>query len=122
MSTIQHAPADLRSTASRKLGIAWLGLCFALSVHAFEEATTGFLDVYNPTVIALRQRLGFWPMPTLELGDFLTIMTIVLVSMFVFDSLRISRIALDSAGRLGSGYAYADEWKVTPSPQFSGAP
>ena len=37
-------------------------------------------------------------------------MTIVLVSMFVLDSLCISRVALDSAGRLGSGYAYADEW------------
>jgi len=82
MSTIPQTPADFGKTAARKLAIAWLGLCFALSVHTFDEASTGFLDVYNPTVIALRQRLGFWPMPTLELRDFLTVMTVVLVIVF----------------------------------------
>lgn len=31
-----------------------------------DEALTGFLSIYNPTVIALRRELGFWPMPTFE--------------------------------------------------------
>jgi hypothetical protein len=35
-----------------------------LALHVFDEATTGFLGVYNPTVLALRQQLGWWPMPT----------------------------------------------------------
>jgi len=82
MNASPQAPTDLQRAAARKLGIAWLGLCLALSVHTFDEASTGFLDVYNPTVVALRQRLGFWPLPTLELRDFLTIMTIVIVTMF----------------------------------------
>ena len=36
-----------------------------------DEATTGFLDVYNPTVIALRAKLGWWPMLTFEFRDWL---------------------------------------------------
>lgn len=42
---------------------AWLWLVAALALHAIDEAATGFLDVYNPTVRALRDRLGWFPMP-----------------------------------------------------------
>jgi hypothetical protein len=47
-----------------RLGIAWTLLCFAVALHVFDEASTGFLAVYNPTVLALRAKLGWWPMPT----------------------------------------------------------
>jgi hypothetical protein len=43
----------------------------ALALHVTDEATTGFLDVYNPTVIALRAKLGWWPMPTFQFRDWL---------------------------------------------------
>jgi hypothetical protein len=33
---------------------------------------TGFLSVYNPTVLALRATLGFWPMPTFEFREWVT--------------------------------------------------
>jgi hypothetical protein len=36
-----------------------------------DEATTGFLEVYNPTVLALRAKLGWWPMPTFEFREWL---------------------------------------------------
>ena len=39
-------------------------LCMGLALHVFDEASTGFLGVYNPTVLALRAQLGWWPMPT----------------------------------------------------------
>lgn len=55
----------------RKLAHAWILLCFALALHVFDEATTGFLRIYNPTVIALRERFGWWPMPTFEFGEWL---------------------------------------------------
>ena len=42
---------------------AWLWLVAALALHVIDEAATGFLDVYNPTVRALRDRLGWFPMP-----------------------------------------------------------
>ena len=54
---------------NRSLARAWILLCLALALHIFDEATTGFLGVYNPTVLALRQRLGWWPMPTFEFGE-----------------------------------------------------
>jgi hypothetical protein len=55
----------------RKLVHAWILLCLALALHVFDEAITGFLSVYNPTVMALREKLGWWPMPTFELGEWL---------------------------------------------------
>ena len=42
---------------------AWLGLVAALALHVVDEASTGFLGVYNPTVRALRLRMGWFPMP-----------------------------------------------------------
>jgi hypothetical protein len=55
----------------RKLAHAWILLCLAFALHVFDEATTGFLRIYNPTVIALRERLGWWPMPTFEFEEWL---------------------------------------------------
>lgn len=57
---------------NRQLSYAWILLCLALGLHIFDEATTGFLGIYNPTVIALRERLGWWPMPNFEFGEWLT--------------------------------------------------
>jgi hypothetical protein len=45
-------------------GPAWLLLCVALAVHVLDEALTGFLSVYNPTVRAIRQKAPFLPLPT----------------------------------------------------------
>jgi hypothetical protein len=42
---------------------AWLWLVTALALHVVDEAVTGFLDVYNPTVRTLREDLGWFPMP-----------------------------------------------------------
>jgi hypothetical protein len=42
---------------------AWLWLVAALALHGFDEASTGFLDVYNPTVRALHERLEWFSMP-----------------------------------------------------------
>ncbi len=52
-------------------GWAWVLLCCALVLHVADEATTGFLRVYNPTVLALRTKLGWWPMPTFEFREWL---------------------------------------------------
>jgi hypothetical protein len=37
---------------------AWLALVAALALHVGDEAVTGFLDVYNPTVRALGNSWG----------------------------------------------------------------
>ena len=63
----------------RKLAHAWILLCFALALHVFDEATTGFLRIYNPTVIALRDRFGRWPMPAFEFGEWLAGLIVAVV-------------------------------------------
>lgn len=72
-----------------RLGIAWVLLCLALAAHVTDEASTGFLAVYNPTVVSLRARLGFWPMPTFEFREWLTglivaVVVLLALSPFVF--------------------------------------
>jgi len=50
-------------SANVLLGRAWILLCLALFLHVTDEALTGFLAVYNPTVIALRERIPWLPLP-----------------------------------------------------------
>jgi len=43
----------------------------AFALHISDEATTGFLGVYNPTVSMLRASWGWFPMPTFEFREWL---------------------------------------------------
>jgi hypothetical protein len=63
-------PADANAPASR-LGWAWVLLCLATGAHVADEALTGFLSVYNPTVLVMRARIPWWPMPTFAFRDWL---------------------------------------------------
>ena len=76
----------------RALGYAWIALCLALGLHVFDEATTGFLNIYNPTVEALRAQLGWWPMPTFAFGDWLTGLIIVCVLLLLLTPLVVRGI------------------------------
>ena len=72
-----------------RLGFAWLFMCVSLAIHVTDEALTGFLSVYNPTVLALRAKLGFWPMPTFGFREWLTglvlgILLLLALSPFAF--------------------------------------
>jgi|SRR5882672_566861 len=85
--------SELSPPTYRKLGLAWIYLCLALAAHVLDEATTGFLAVYNPTVEALRKQLGYWPMPTFEFRGWLTALIVAVVvllalSPFVFSGAR----------------------------------
>jgi hypothetical protein len=67
--------------------VAWVALCLALAVHVADEALTGFLSVYNPAVISIRERLPWLPLPTFTfevwLGG-LIVAVIVLTSLTAF--------------------------------------
>lgn len=52
-------------------GRAWLALTVAFAVHVLDEASTGFLNIYNPTVTAIRARFAWFPMPTFEFREWL---------------------------------------------------
>ncbi len=81
------------------IGRAWVAMWLALAVHVADEAITGFLAVYNPTVVALRERLGFWPMPTFTFetwlgGLVLGIVVLAALSPFAFRNARWIRPVL----------------------------
>lgn len=59
------------ATRTTRLGWAWIAFCGALALHVTDEALTGFLSVYNPTVLALRSRFEWWSMPTFEFREWL---------------------------------------------------
>ena len=74
-------------------GWAWLALCLALTLHITDEALTDFLSVYNPTVLAIRQRLPFLPLPTFNFEVWLSgliVAVILLLSLapFAFRQVR----------------------------------
>jgi hypothetical protein len=52
-------------------GRAWFALTVAFALHVADEASTGFLGVYNPTVTAMRARWEWFPMPTFEFREWL---------------------------------------------------
>jgi hypothetical protein len=52
-------------------GAPWLALCAAFALHIVDEALTGFLAVYNPTVVSVRQRWPWFPMPVFEYREWL---------------------------------------------------
>ena len=68
-------------------GRAWIALCVAFALHIFDEASTGFLSVYNPTVTAMRERWGWFPMPTFEFRECLVGLIVAVVILFTLTPL-----------------------------------
>lgn len=60
------APKPVSFPQKSRLGESWVALCIALGIHVADEALTGFLAVYNPTVIVLRAQWSWFPMPTFQ--------------------------------------------------------
>jgi hypothetical protein len=82
MNAIAQVPSAEKLNPNRKLGFAWVLLCAVFALHVLDEASTGFLAVYNPTVDALRERLGYWPMPNFEFRGWLTGLIVAVVVLF----------------------------------------
>jgi hypothetical protein len=81
------------ASGPRNFGLAWLCLSLALCAHVTDEALTGFLAVYNPTVLAVRAQYGWFPMPTFEFRGWLTglimaILFCLLMTPFAFRNAR----------------------------------
>src|SRR5258708_15759569 len=56
----------------QNFGLAWFLLCLAFCAHVAGEALTGFLPIYNATVLAMRSQYQWYPMPTFKFRDWLT--------------------------------------------------
>lgn len=95
MITEKHHPqATTRSSTPQiRLFRAWVFLCLALGLHVTDEATTGFLSVYNPTVIALRKNWAWLPLPVFRFdvwlaGLILATTALLCLSLFVLRGAR----------------------------------
>ena len=57
-------------------------LCVAFALHILDEASTGFLAVYNPTMTILRERWSGFPMPTFEFREWLATLVVACGLLF----------------------------------------
>jgi len=64
--------------------MAWVVMMSAIALHVVDEAMTDFLPFYNQVVIHLRQRLGFFPMPTFTFRLWLATLIFLVVAGFAF--------------------------------------
>jgi len=120
-------------------GMAWVSLCLALCAHVADEALTGFLPVYNASVLAMRSQYKWFPMPAFEFRDWLTGLIIVnivllLLTPFAFRNARPLRpLAYFFAGMMllnGMGHTVATVFGQTvstihfarPAPGFYSSP
>lgn len=70
------------SRTASGFGRPWFALTVAFALHVLDEATTGFLNVYNPTVTAMRARYAWFPMPTFEFREWLVGLIIAVALCF----------------------------------------
>jgi hypothetical protein len=71
------------SGGRRNFGMAWLLLCLAFCAHVADEALTGFLPIYNATVLVMRSRYNWFPMPNFGFREWLTGLIIVNVVLLL---------------------------------------
>jgi hypothetical protein len=95
MTSNQSNPTGIRLVPASDTHLlwAWVSLCLAFGFHATEEATTGFLAVYNSTVMVLRQSTPWLPLPVFRFDVWLAgliIANALLLSLspFVFRGVR----------------------------------
>lgn len=107
---------DMKAQPGRtpRMGRAWLALCAALALHVADEALTGFLGVWNPTVAALHTRWPWFPMPTfrfdLWLGGLIALVVLLFaVSPLFFRGAGLLRLPayVFSALMVGNGLGHA---------------
>lgn len=70
-----------------RFGRAWLLFVLALGLHVTDEAVTGFLKVYNPTVLELHQRVPWLRPPVFGYGEWLTGLVVVVCCLLLLTPL-----------------------------------
>jgi hypothetical protein len=77
------ATAPQRGCSTCRLGRAWLALAGALALHVTDEALTGFLTVWNPTVAGIHARWPWAPLPTFRFDVWLAGLIAMVVVLFL---------------------------------------
>jgi hypothetical protein len=120
---VSQAIAGAALSDNRGFGRAWVTLSLALAAHVADEALTDFLAVYNPIVRSLRERFGWWPMPTFTFGVWLAgliagVALLLLLAPSAYRGSKLTRLAgypfagimlLNGLGHL-AGSIYFGSW------------
>ena len=56
-------------------------LCGALAIHVADEALTDFLGIYNPTVVAIREKYPSLPLPIFTFEVWLSLLIFAIVAL-----------------------------------------
>jgi hypothetical protein len=64
------------------LGLAWISLSCAFTLHVIDEAVNDFLQVYNPIVMSIKENFAILPIPTFTFATWLT--GLILAILFLF--------------------------------------
>lgn len=59
--------------------VAWIALCGALAIHVADEALTGFLPLYNETVLTIREQYPWLPLPIFNFEGWLSLLIFAVV-------------------------------------------
>lgn len=81
-------------------GWPWIALCLALALHVTDEALTDFLSVYNPTVVAIRQRLPLVPLPTFSFKLWLAGLVTSVILLLALSPPRLPCCQMDGLTRV----------------------
>ena len=84
--TAPFAPA---SGTGRPIGGAWFALTLALALHVIDEAAHDFLSIYNPSVLAIRQRFPLLPLPTFTFPVWLTGLILAVLGLLALSPLAL---------------------------------
>ena len=117
-----------RARENRRWGIAWVLLTASLAVHVLDEAGHDFLSFYNPSVLAIRARFTWAPLPVFSFSTWLgllifAVVTLLLLSVLVFRGkwgmkpvayiygwLMVANALLHLSGSLWYGQLLAGVW------------
>ena len=70
-----------RERIRRRHWWAWIGLCGALAIHVVDEAATDFLTFQNTTVLAIREKYPFLPLPIFSFEVWLSLLIFAVVAL-----------------------------------------
>lgn len=73
-------------------GWPWFALTVAFALHVIDEASTGFLGIYNPTVTSLRARWAWFPMPTFQFREWLVGLLVAVAICFALTPLAARNV------------------------------
>lgn len=58
-----------------------MGLCAALAIHVVDEAVTDFLSIYNPAVLAMREKYPNLPLPVFTFETWLALLIFAVLAL-----------------------------------------